>query len=60
MKDTKQLRIYLIAVLAIVSFFKILFTATTSLSLFSEETQYWLWSQNLDWNYYSKPLMIAV
>lgn len=55
MKDTKQLRIYLIAVLAIVSFFKILFTATTSLSLFSEETQYWLWSQNLDWNYYSKP-----
>ncbi|QDH78687.1 glycosyltransferase family 39 protein [Echinicola soli] len=60
MKDTKQLRIYLIAILAIISFFKILFTATTSLSLFSEETQYWLWSQNLDWNYYSKPLMIAV
>lgn len=28
-------------------------------SLYADETQYWLWSQNLDWGYYSKPPMIA-
>ncbi|GAB3658625.1 glycosyltransferase family 39 protein [Echinicola sediminis] len=60
MKETKQLRVDLLIILGVLSFFKVLFTATTSLSLFSEETQYWLWSQNLDWNYYSKPLGIAV
>ncbi|GGZ21986.1 glycoside hydrolase [Echinicola pacifica] len=60
MKDTKSYRIYLLIILAVISFFKILFTATSPLSLFSEETQYWLWSQNMDWNYYSKPLMVAV
>ncbi|MBD8488549.1 glycosyltransferase family 39 protein [Echinicola sp. CAU 1574] len=60
MDKTKQYRSYLLIILGIITFFKILFTATTSLSLFSEETQYWLWGQNLDWNYYSKPLMVAV
>ncbi|UCS94279.1 glycosyltransferase family 39 protein [Echinicola marina] len=50
----------LVLVILIVSVAKVLFTATTSLSLFSEEAQHWLWSQNLDWNYYSKPLMVAV
>lgn len=28
-------------------------------SLYSDETQYWLWSRELDWGYYSKPPMIA-
>jgi len=60
MKEVKQLRVFLLIILGVISLFKILFTATTSLSLFSEETQYWLWSQNLDWNYYSKPLMVAI
>jgi len=27
--------------------------------LFSEESQYWLWSRHLDWSYYSKPPLIA-
>lgn len=27
--------------------------------LFMDEAQYWLWSQHLDWGYYSKPPMIA-
>lgn len=38
---------------------KVIFTTLSPLSLFSEETQYWLWSKHLDWNYYSKPLLIA-
>ncbi len=28
-------------------------------SLYADETQYWLWSQDLDWGYFSKPPMIA-
>ena len=28
-------------------------------SLYADETQYWIWSQTLDWGYYSKPPMIA-
>ena len=27
--------------------------------LFVDEAQYWLWSQHLDFGYYSKPPMIA-
>lgn len=53
-------RAYLVLILVLVAFLKLLFTALSPLSLFSEEAQYWLWSRNLDWNYYSKPLMIAL
>ena len=28
-------------------------------SLYADETQYWLWSQTLDWGYFSKPPLIA-
>lgn len=38
---------------------KILFTLRPEIDLFTEEAQYWLWSRNLDWHYYSKPPMIA-
>lgn len=27
--------------------------------LYADETQYWIWSRNLDWGYFSKPPMIA-
>ncbi|MCC5939805.1 MAG: glycosyltransferase family 39 protein [Lunatimonas sp.] len=50
----------LFVVLVLVVLAKLFFTLSSPLSLFSEETQYWLWSKHLDWNYYSKPLMIAV
>lgn len=50
----------LLATLLVVCGLKLLFTLFSPLSLFSEETQYWLWSKHLDWNYYSKPLMIAL
>ncbi len=39
---------------------KILFTLRPEINLFTEEAQYWLWSQNLAWHYYSKPPLIAV
>ncbi|MBA4300842.1 MAG: hypothetical protein C0433_12185 [Cyclobacterium sp.] len=39
---------------------KILLTFRPELDLFTEEAQYWLWAQNMDWHYYSKPPMVAV
>lgn len=37
----------------------ILWTLPSQLSLHFDEAQYWLWSQHLDWGYYSKPPMLA-
>ncbi|MBN3581139.1 glycosyltransferase family 39 protein [Algoriphagus aestuarii] len=38
---------------------KILFLFRPELDLFTEEAQYWLWSKNLAWHYYSKPPLVA-
>lgn len=42
------------------AFLKLIFTLRPEINLFTEEAQYWLWSQNLEWHYYSKPPLIAV
>ncbi|OOG69388.1 glycosyltransferase family 39 protein [Algoriphagus sp. A40] len=39
---------------------KIIFTLRPEIDLFTEEAQYWLWSQNMAWHYYSKPPLVAV
>lgn len=39
--------------------FKIFALNQTSFSLFGDEAQYWLWSKNLDFGYFSKPPLIA-
>jgi 4-amino-4-deoxy-L-arabinose transferase-like glycosyltransferase len=39
---------------------KLLFASRPEIDIFTEEAQYWLWSRNLDWQYYSKPPMVAV
>lgn len=38
---------------------KVLFTLRPEINLFTEEAQYWLWSKNLAWHYYSKPPLVA-
>ncbi|WP_153231761.1 ArnT family glycosyltransferase [Algoriphagus machipongonensis] len=47
-----------IASLAIV-LVKIIFLFRPEIDLFTEEAQYWLWSRNLAWHYYSKPPLVA-
>ena len=37
---------------------KILAINYTNFGLFGDEAQYWIWSQNLDFGYYSKPPML--
>ncbi|PZX59814.1 dolichyl-phosphate-mannose-protein mannosyltransferase [Algoriphagus ratkowskyi] len=39
---------------------KVIFTLRPEIDLFTEEAQYWLWSQNMAWHYYSKPPLVAV
>lgn len=57
-ETTYPLRFWIITlVLAAV---KIIFTLRPEINLFTEEAQYWLWSQNMAWHYYSKPPLVAV
>ena len=39
--------------------FKIISIRLTDLDLFGDEAQYWLWSKNLDFGYYSKPPLLS-
>jgi hypothetical protein len=39
---------------------KVIFALRPDIGLFTEEAQYWLWSKNLAWHYYSKPPLIAI
>src|SRR5690606_41475134 len=58
-KDPNFYRTMLAVTLLASVIIKLAFTVFNPLSLFTDGAQYWLWSKNLDWNYYSKPLMIA-
>jgi 4-amino-4-deoxy-L-arabinose transferase-like glycosyltransferase len=41
--------------IVLITAFKIIFNFYTGLELYGDEAQYWLWSRNLDFGYYSKP-----
>ncbi|MFD2034924.1 ArnT family glycosyltransferase [Belliella marina] len=60
MKTASHYRKLTLSILALVAIFKLIYFYFSNHSIFTEEAQYWLWSKHLDWNYYSKPLMIAV
>lgn len=38
---------------------RVIYVVKDGIDLSTEEAQYWLWSKNLDWSYYSKPPLIA-
>lgn len=38
---------------------RITLLALSPVDLYPDEAQYWVWSQNLDWGYFSKPPLIA-
>lgn len=50
----------LLVVLALISLFRGYALSISSLDLYVDEIQYWWWSLELDWGYYSKPPMVAV
>ena len=51
-----QAALVLIAGFAIM---RIVALAISPVSLYQDESQYWVWSRHFDWGYYSKPPMIA-
>ena len=38
---------------------KIIAVFSTDFNLFADEAQYWLWSKDLDFGYFSKPPLLA-
>ena len=56
----KKYSVYLYLLTIAIAVSKILFTLRPEINLFTEEAQYWLWSQHLAWHYYSKPALVAV
>ena len=53
----KDINAYLIVIL--ICFFRILLTYNSPLNLSVDEAQYWLWSQNLELGFFSKPPLIS-
>ena len=50
---------FLIFLVIILFLIKIIATNFTNFDLFGDEAQYWLWSQDLDFGYFSKPPFLA-
>ncbi len=49
----------LLGLLVLLSLWRWLASATTGMELYADEAQYWSWSLQPDWGYYSKPPMVA-
>ena len=49
----------LLAIISIVLIFRVLSWNIADLNLSFDEAQYWTWSLNIDWGYYSKPPLLA-
>lgn len=48
------------ALLALACFaYRLLYVSSHDFDLFVDEAQYWLWSRQLEWGYYSKPPLVA-
>ncbi len=45
--------------IAAVTLFRVALLPFATADLFVDEAQYWVWGQNLDWGYYSKPPLIG-
>jgi hypothetical protein len=48
-----------IALIALMTLGRIVSLIFSPITLVADETQYWIWSHEFDWGYYSKPPMIA-
>lgn len=45
--------------IAAITLVRIVLLALSPVDLYPDEAQYWVWSQSLDWGYFSKPPLIA-
>lgn len=51
--------LFLTLINVVVAWLRIQYINANGIDLSTEEAQYWLWSKNIDWSYYSKPPLIA-
>ena len=51
--------LYLFGLLYSFLFLKIILYYTTNFNLYGDEAQYWLWSKELSFGYYSKPPLLS-
>lgn len=56
----KNIFILFVIIHVCVALLRMIFVHFGYLDLHSEEAQYWAWSQQMDWSYYSKPPMVAI
>lgn len=59
-QSTTNYKLYFWLITLSLALVKVIFTLRPEINLFTEEAQYWLWSQNMAWHYYSKPPMVAI
>jgi 4-amino-4-deoxy-L-arabinose transferase-like glycosyltransferase len=52
-------RLTILLLISTITFIKTYYLWMEPLNLFFDEAQYWIWSKQLDWGYYSKPPMVA-
>jgi len=55
----RSLALPLLAILATLALWRLATAWHTGLELYADEAQYWSWSLQPDWGYYSKPPMVA-
>ena len=48
------------AVIIALTLLRVFLLFVNGMPLYADEAQYWLWSKDLDWGYYSKPPLIAL
>lgn len=53
-------RLVVFVLLVLLTSVRLIWLKFTGLGLAPDEAQYWFWSKNLEWGFYSKPPMIAV
>ena len=55
----QKLIFWLVAFCILITIFRISWLYASSLPLYGDEAQYWVWAQDLNFGYYSKPPVIA-
>jgi 4-amino-4-deoxy-L-arabinose transferase-like glycosyltransferase len=48
-----------IGIFAAITVIRLIGLGTSNVDLFTDEAQYWSWSRELSWGYFSKPPLIA-
>ena len=57
--DSRPYFLWLLLAVAVLTALRLAVLAGSGLGLHGDEAQYWSWSRDLEWGYYTKPPLIA-